>query len=117
MRGTKFEDDVVIAFEKASVEECNQVRDQVYFRLVQRRYEEVVRRMPDPALGLHDTKMSAAEYRTKCENEFEAGMNQWTVSAAMRRNFSAFVSTCVNAYCGGASLTFKILTPLFRVCS
>ncbi len=97
VRGTRFEDDVVLAFERASVTECNQVRDDVYGRVVQKRYEEVVRRIQDPSVGAHNTKMTAAEYRAKCDQEFDKGMGQWTVSAAMRRSFTAFVSTCVNA--------------------
>jgi hypothetical protein len=97
VRGTRYEDDVVVAFEKASVDECNQVRDDVYSRLVQRRYEEIIRRIQDPALGVHNEKMTVAEYRSKCHKAFETWMNKWTVSTAMRRNFSAFVSTCENA--------------------
>ena len=97
VRGTRFEEDVVVAFERASVNECNQVRDNVYSRMVQKRYEEVIRRIQDPSLGVHNTKMTAAEYRAKCDQEFCKGMGKWTISAAMRRSFTALVSTCVNA--------------------
>lgn len=99
VRGTRFEDEVVTAFEKASVEECNSVRDTLYFRLVRERFDVAMvalSREHDAQLAFSDAgRRSVEEYRAGCNEILKANMSMWTIPADLTASFEKYLDSSV----------------------